>query len=58
MTGVEFVDHLAVYEKALGLPALKIGVVAKNPDKSKHLETATVQLEGHSIDFVNLRNEK
>lgn len=28
-----------------------------NPDKSKHLETATASVLGHEIDFVNLRTE-
>ena len=36
---------------------IKIGVISQNPDKSKHLETATVQLGDFSIDFVNLRSE-
>jgi tRNA nucleotidyltransferase (CCA-adding enzyme) len=34
-----------------------VGVVSKNPEKSKHLETATMQLGGFWIDFVNLRTE-
>jgi len=31
--------------------------VAANPDKSKHLETATIKLFGIEVDFVNLRKE-
>lgn len=31
--------------------------IARNPDKSKHLETATVRLLGFDVDFVNLRRE-
>lgn len=31
--------------------------VAANPDKSKHLETATVRMFGVEVDFVNLRKE-
>ncbi|KAI0466437.1 hypothetical protein F4859DRAFT_519090 [Xylaria cf. heliscus] len=31
--------------------------IAKNPDKSKHLETTTVKLFGFDVDFVNLRKE-
>ncbi|CAM9940729.1 unnamed protein product [Discosporangium mesarthrocarpum] len=34
-----------------------VTVIAKNPEKSKHLETATVQVGGFWIDFVNLRTE-
>lgn len=35
----------------------KFGVVEKNNEKSKHLETATMKVCGTFIDFVNLRNE-
>lgn len=35
----------------------KVGVVKSNPDKSKHLETATMKIEGQFVDFVNLRTE-
>ncbi|CAK7266154.1 CCA tRNA nucleotidyltransferase, mitochondrial [Sporothrix epigloea] len=31
--------------------------VEANPDKSKHLETATVRIFGMDVDFVNLRKE-
>lgn len=31
--------------------------IAKNPEKSKQLETATVKLFGLDVDFVNLRTE-
>jgi len=31
--------------------------IARNPDKSKHLETTTTRLFGLDIDFVNLRRE-
>ena len=34
-----------------------IGVIAANPDQSKHLETATMKLCGVEVDFVNLRSE-
>ncbi|KAK3318568.1 hypothetical protein B0H66DRAFT_516836 [Apodospora peruviana] len=31
--------------------------IAKNPEKSKHLETTTARLFGLDVDFVNLRRE-
>ncbi|KAJ0162083.1 CCA tRNA nucleotidyltransferase, mitochondrial [Colletotrichum tanaceti] len=31
--------------------------IAANPDKSKHLETATTRMFGLDVDFVNLRKE-
>lgn len=34
------------------------GVTRLNPDLSKHLETATIQVKGLEIDIVNLRSEK
>lgn len=32
--------------------------IMANPDKSKHLETAVLNIRGVSIDFANLRNEE
>ena len=32
-------------------------MIAANPDQSKHLETATLRVDGISIDLVNLRSE-
>ena len=34
------------------------GVIRKNPEQSKHLETATIQVFNHWIDLVNLRGEE
>ncbi|KAI6084807.1 hypothetical protein F4821DRAFT_270902 [Hypoxylon rubiginosum] len=31
--------------------------IARNPEKSKHLETTTIKLFGYDVDFVNLRKE-
>ena len=33
------------------------GVTKLNPEKSKHLETATIEIMGMWIDVVNLRGE-
>ena len=33
---------------------LKIGVIASNPSKSKHVETANVKIDGISLDLVSL----
>lgn len=43
----------ALEQKDLG----NLYTVAKNPDKSKHLETATTRILGFDVDFVNLRKE-
>ena len=36
----------------------KIGVIAANPNQSKHLETATMTVEGIDCDFCNLRAQE
>jgi tRNA nucleotidyltransferase (CCA-adding enzyme) len=35
----------------------KYGIVKENPDKSKHLQTATIKINKQFVDFVNLRSE-
>jgi len=39
------------------LSKYKFAVIKGNSDKSKHLETATLVLQGQECDFVNLRSE-
>lgn len=38
-------------------PNNKFTIIKANPDQSKHLETAMIQLFGINMDFVNLRKE-
>ncbi|CAN8102568.1 unnamed protein product [Discula destructiva] len=66
MTGEAFGDTLRRFcdnpqnIKKHGLRKEDIGnihLIAKNPDKSKNLETATVNIFGLDVDFVNLRTE-
>jgi tRNA nucleotidyltransferase/poly(A) polymerase len=35
----------------------RLHTVARNPERSKHLETSTIKLCGLDVDFVNLRKE-
>ncbi|KAF3148858.1 CCA tRNA nucleotidyltransferase, mitochondrial [Orbilia oligospora] len=61
MTGFEFASHLNEFltnniEK-YNIPAKSIHKIESNPEKSKHLETATTKILGLDIDFVNLRCE-
>lgn len=58
MLGREFADHLNEYLLANGEDTVSVGVVLKNPEKSKHLETATMKVGSFWIDFVNLRAEE
>jgi len=58
MLGREFADHLNEYLQDHGKESVSVGVVLKNPEKSKHLETATMKVGTFWIDFVNLRAEE
>ncbi|KAL7579326.1 hypothetical protein ACA910_014004 [Epithemia clementina (nom. ined.)] len=58
MLGQEFAEHLNDYLSSQGEETHSVGVVLKNPEKSKHLETATMKVGGFWIDFVNLRAEE
>ncbi|ODV59815.1 tRNA adenylyltransferase ASCRUDRAFT_36891 [Ascoidea rubescens DSM 1968] len=62
VSGEEFAESLSHflqdnYSKYEISPS-SIHKIKKNPEKSKHLETATSKLFGQSIDFVNLRSEE
>lgn len=66
MTGVDFLRKLHDYcltpaaARVHGINPNDIGkqyMVARNPDRSKHLETASVKIFGLDLDFVNLRKE-
>ncbi|KAJ3464463.1 hypothetical protein MRS44_009249 [Fusarium solani] len=66
MTGVPFAQHMCDYcEQPDAIAKHGIGPddigslhnVARNPEKSKHLETAMVKIFGLDLDFVNLRKE-
>jgi hypothetical protein len=47
MMGAEFATLVQqVYMESTGSAAKGFGVIKANPDKSKHLEAATIQLEG------------
>jgi len=58
MLGREFADLLNQYLKDHGKDTITVGMVMKNPDKSKHLETATMKVGKFWVDFVNLRAEE
>lgn len=58
MLGREFAENLNHYLSEMGEKTHGVGVVLKNPEKSKHLETATMKVGTFWIDFVNLRAEE
>lgn len=57
-SGERFAELFHEYLKGLDLETHGFGVIRKNPEKSKHLETATIQVFDSWIDFVNLRGEE
>ncbi|KTW27317.1 hypothetical protein T552_02301 [Pneumocystis carinii B80] len=60
MSGYEFAVRLKRYIFKKGMSEIGYSQIAKierNPEKSKHLETATTNMMGIEIDFVNLRSE-
>ena len=66
MTGDSFAKHMCTFCETPetirdhGIGPRDIGnlhKVARNPDKSKHLETAMLNIFGLDLDFVNLRRE-
>jgi tRNA nucleotidyltransferase (CCA-adding enzyme) len=58
MTGYEFAQQLANYQQSIGQSVKSIAKIASNPERSKHLETATSVVLGLSLDFVHLRCEE
>jgi len=58
MLGREFAELLNQCLSEMGEKTHGVGVVLKNPEKSKHLETATMKVGTFWIDFVNLRAEE
>ncbi|KAL0427056.1 UNVERIFIED_CONTAM: CCA tRNA nucleotidyltransferase, mitochondrial [Sesamum latifolium] len=57
MSGVEFCEKVNEYLQSIGKKTHGIGVSPRNPDQSKHLETAVVKLFDVPVDVVNLRSE-
>jgi tRNA nucleotidyltransferase (CCA-adding enzyme) len=58
MMGVAFAEHLVAFMRSKGHAMKEVIKIARNPEQSKHLETARVTaVLGYDIDFVNLRSE-
>lgn len=62
MSGEEFAmglnEFLSEHFDKYGIKPHNIHKIDKNPEKSKHLETATTKLFDLEVDFVNLRSEE
>ncbi|KAJ2219734.1 CCA tRNA nucleotidyltransferase, mitochondrial [Coemansia sp. RSA 1722] len=57
MSGYDLAQHVNAYLKDTGHPVRTIAKISQNPERSKHLETATTSVLGLLVDFVNLRSE-
>ncbi|KAK9480229.1 hypothetical protein V1514DRAFT_340989 [Lipomyces japonicus] len=61
LTGNKFANKLNGFlrsNRSWKLDPTPVFTVPSNPDKSKHLETTTIQLFDRDIDLVNLRSEE
>ncbi|KAJ0973245.1 hypothetical protein J5N97_021204 [Dioscorea zingiberensis] len=58
MLGQEFCEKVNAYLQHAGEEKQGVGVIQRNPEQSKHLETARMRIYDMWIDFVNLRSEK
>jgi tRNA nucleotidyltransferase (CCA-adding enzyme) len=57
MMGYEYATYVNKYLESRGIPVRSIAKIDCNPEKSKHLETATTKLFNQEVDFCNLRTE-
>jgi tRNA nucleotidyltransferase (CCA-adding enzyme) len=57
MNGEPFAQHLKNYMISNGFKMSHVSKISVNPEKSKHLETATARIFDLDVDFVNLRSE-
>ncbi|KAL5534484.1 hypothetical protein ACEPAG_946 [Sanghuangporus baumii] len=55
--GVSFAEQFVEFVKSKDLPVKTVATIARNPEQSKHLETARTTVLDTEIDFVNLRSE-
>jgi tRNA nucleotidyltransferase (CCA-adding enzyme) len=58
MTGAQFAKMVHQHLTATGQDTSTVAVIQANPERSKHLETATTKVHGKELDFVNLRSEE
>ena len=55
--GVSFAENFVDFVSSKNLPVKSVATIARNPEQSKHLETARTTVLDTEIDFVNLRSE-
>lgn len=57
LLGREFAEIVNVWLTKHSMETTSVGVIQRNPDQSKHLETATMRVMDVWLDIVNLRTE-
>ena len=57
MKGTEFADAFRIHLLQRGVHVSSVGQIKKNPEQSKHLETATFHVDTLSIDCNSLRSD-
>lgn len=57
LLGREFAEIVNAWMAKQDMQTTSVGVIQRNPDQSKHLETATMRVLGVWLDLVNLRTE-
>ncbi|KAH8741899.1 hypothetical protein FG386_003026 [Cryptosporidium ryanae] len=58
LSGKEFAEGFNIWlQKVHNYPKHTVGIINRDPEKSKHLETATLTWNEICIDFVGLRSE-
>ncbi|KII94426.1 hypothetical protein PLICRDRAFT_172076 [Plicaturopsis crispa FD-325 SS-3] len=58
MMGLTFAEYFVAFVAAQkDVPVGRVTAVGRNPEQSKHLETAKTAVLGLELDFVNLRSE-
>lgn len=55
--GATFARFITKFQRDRKLPPSSVGLVKANSNKSKHLEVATIAIQGFTVDFVHLRAE-
>lgn len=57
--GLTFAEHFVQFvAREKGITEAKVTKIERNPDQSKHLETARAKVLGIELDLVNLRSEE
>lgn len=58
ITGADFANAIRIYHEVRNLPTHTISVIKTNPEKSKHIETAQMTINGVPVEFCHLRQDE